>query len=323
MATGLNFGKFNSVLEFMNVFNTEKKCIRYLEKELWADGVVSPYDTTSKVYRRGDGNYRCKNTGKNFNVRVGTIFEGTKLPLRKWFMAIYYLTCHSKGMSALQLSKELDVTYKTAWFLCHRIRAAYSQSIPKKLYGEVELDETFVGGKNKNRHKNKKVPKSQGRCHKDKTPVLGMIERGGNIICKVVETTSAKHLTPHILRAIHLKKSTLMIDEWCGYDRVKRWYSFKQVDHGKGIYGIGDAYTNTIEGFWSNYCKRPIHSTYNSVSRKHLQRYFDEFCFRYNYRKVSLEQRFMSVIRYAHKRLTFKELVNGIQKKTQQQANAA
>lgn len=148
-----------------------------------------------------------------------------------------------------------------------------------------------------------------------------MVERGGNVICKVVGTTSAKDLTPHIFRAIHLKKSTLMIDEWC--DRVKRWYSIKQIDHGKGIYGIGDAYTNTIEGFWSNYCKRPIHLTYNLVSRKHLQRYFDEFCFRYNHRKVSLEQRFVSVIKYTHNRLTYRELVNGRQKKTQQQAKAA
>lgn len=323
MANRINLSKFNSVFEFMNAFNTEKKCIRYLEKELWADGIVSPFDPTSKVYRRGDGMYRCKNTGKNFNVRIGTMFEGTKLPLRKWFMAIYFLTCHSKGMSALQLSKEIDVTYKTAWFLCHRIRTAYSESIPKKLYGEVELDETFVGGKNKYRHWDKKVPKSQGRCHKDKTPVLGMVERGGNIICKVVETTSAKHLTPHILRAVHLKKSTLMVDEWCGYNKVKRWYSFKQIDHGKGIYGIGDAYTNTIEGFWSNYCKRPIHSTYSSVSRKHLQRYFDEFCFRYNHRNVSLEERFTSVIKCTHKRLTYKELVNGGQKKKHQKATAA
>lgn len=137
---------------------TEKKCLAYIEKILWPNGVVSPYDPTSKVYKRKDGTYRCKNTGKNFNVKVGTIFENTKLPLTTWFEAIYLITVHKKGMSSLQLSTLLHVTLKTAWYLSHRIRECYQYN-DGKLEGEVELDETFVGGKNKNRHKNKKAKK--------------------------------------------------------------------------------------------------------------------------------------------------------------------
>lgn len=186
----INFGNFNSAFTLMQVFNTEKKCIRYLESKLWKNSEpVSPYDTTSKVYRRGDGMYRCKNTGKNFNVRVGTIFEGTKLPLRKWFLSIYLICNHKKAISATQLSSDINVTLKTAWFLLQKIRKTFQVVQYEKLDGEVELDETFVGGKNKNRHANKKVGKCQGRCFKDKIPVMGMLQRGGKVVCKVVHDT--------------------------------------------------------------------------------------------------------------------------------------
>lgn len=214
---------FKSLYDLQKAFPTEKSCIRYLERKLWPKGVVSPYDPTSKVYKRGDGLYRCKNTGKNFNVRIGTFMEGTKLPLRKWFQAIYQLTNNKKGVSATQLAKDIDVTLKTAWFLTHRIRTAYQSNTSEKLSGEVELDETFVGGKNKNRHWNKKVKHSQGRSFKDKTPVMGMLERGGRVICKVVKDTSYKSLTAPILRNVNLS-TMLYMDEWIGYKTVQRVY---------------------------------------------------------------------------------------------------
>ncbi len=146
----LNFGAFNSMYDLFEAFPTEAPCIAFLESKCWANGVVSPFDPTSKVYHRGDGNYRCKNTGKNFNVRVGTIFEGTKLPLRKWFMAIYLICNHKKAISATQLAKDISVTLKTSWFLLHKIRRTFHHIHLEKLNGEVELNETFVGGKNKN-----------------------------------------------------------------------------------------------------------------------------------------------------------------------------
>ena len=207
----INFGNFTSLYNFFEAFPNEEACIAYLESKRWADGVVSPYDPTSKVYKRGDGNYRCKNTGKNFNVRVGTIFEGTKLLLRKWFMAIYLICNHKKSISTTQLAKDISVTLKTSWFLLHNIRRTFHSIHLEELNGEVELDETFVGGKNKNRHANKKVKNSQGRSFKDKVPVLGMLKRGGKVICKVVKDTSVKSPTAPILTAVN-RTVTLFTD---------------------------------------------------------------------------------------------------------------
>ncbi len=188
----LNFGTFNLRYDLFEAFPTEASCIAYLESKRWKNGVVSLYDPTSKIYNRGDGNYLCKNTGKNFNVRGSTIFEGTNLPLRKWFMAIYLICNHKKAISATQLAKNISVTVKTAWFLLYKVRRTFNNVHLKKLDGEIKFDETFGGGKNKNRHANKKVKNSQGRSFKDKVPVLGMLNRGGNVICKVVKDTSAK-----------------------------------------------------------------------------------------------------------------------------------
>lgn len=300
---------FDSVFVLMNAFNTEKKCINYLESKLWVNGKpVSPYDPTSKVYRRGDGMYRCKNTGKNFNVRIGTLFEGTKVPLPKWFYAIYLVTCHSKGISSVQLSKDIHVTQKTAWFMTQRIREAFKQDYKEKFDGEVELDETFVGGKNKNRHWNKKAQKCQGRAFVDKFPVFGMLQRNGKVFCAVVKNTTSKQLTPHILRKIK-HSATIYSDEWQGYNVVSKIYKHHIVDHGHGIYVSGGAYTNTIEAFWGNYCKRAINGIYNFISRKHAQRYFNEFCFRYNTRKVTISERFEEAILHCKSRLTYNELI--------------
>lgn len=303
----LNFDEFNSMFDFYSTFPTEESCIAYLEYKRWPNGVVSPYDATSKVYRRGDGKYRCKNTGKNFNVRIGTIFEGTKLPLRKWFIAIYLLCNHKKAISSLQLSKDITVTQKTAWFLLQKIRRTFHFVQRVKLDGEVELDETFVGGKNKNRHWNKKFKKCQGRSFKDKVPVMGMLQRGGNVVCRVIRDTTVKSLTAPILRTIK-RTATLFTDEWDGYRVVRKIYKSKIVDHGKGKYVVGDAYTNTIEGFWGNYCKRVINCIYNHISRKYMQRYFDEFSFRYNLRKVSNGERFNTVIAHANIRITQEQI---------------
>lgn len=142
-------GDFKSLFDLLQAFPTEESCIEYLEKKLWNGTSVSPYDPTSKVYRRGDSMYRCKNTGKNFNIRIGTMFEGSKAPLRKWFIAIYLITTNNKGISSVQLAETIGVTQKTAWFMSHRIRENFKIVMDEKLDGEVELDETFVGGKNK------------------------------------------------------------------------------------------------------------------------------------------------------------------------------
>lgn len=304
----MNIGEFTSLFDFLEAFPTEASCIKYLEQKRWAGGVpVSPYDPSSRVYNRGDGMYRCKNTGKNFNVRIGTMFEGSKVPLRKWFLAIYLIASRNKGESSVQLSKDIGVTYKTAWFMNQRIRECLSMRLEDKLDGEVELDETFVGGKNKNRHRNKKVKHSQGRSFKDKVPVMGMLERGGRVMCHVVRDTSYKSLTVPILKAVK-RTATLFSDEWCGYKTVNKLYQHYIVDHGHGQYVDEDAYTNTIEGFWS-ILKRGLTGIYNHTSRKHLQRYVNEFCFRYNTKTVTDSARFSLLLDNCDNRITYQSLV--------------
>lgn len=191
--------------------------------------------------------------------------------------------------------------------MLHRIRECFFCENDYKLDGEVELDETFVGGKNKNRHKNKKVRHSQGRSFKDKTPVLGMLQRGGKVVCRVVKSTSKKHLTAPILRTVK-RTAKLFTDEWCGYDTVGKIYERKIVDHGKGQYVCGDAYTNTIEGFWSG-LKRGIIGIYHKVSRKHLCRYVNEFVFRYNTKKISGVERFNLLLCNINYRTTYQDLI--------------
>lgn len=298
--------EFRSIFDLLEALPTETSCIRYLEQLRWPSGPVSPYDPASVVYNRGDGLYRCKTTGKNFNVRIGTIFEGSKIPLRKWFIAIYLIASSKKGISSTLLAEYINVTQKTAWFMNHRIRVCVGLVMPKKLCGEVEVDETFVGGKNRNRHANKKVRNSRGRSFKDKTPVLGMLQRGGMVVCQVVRNTSYKALTPPIIKTIKLR-TTLYSDEWSGYNVISKFYRHYIVDHGRGQYVDGNAYTNTIEGFWG-ILKRGLIAIYNGVSRKHLQRYVNEFCFRYNTRNDTPQTRFELLLCNIGCRITYKEL---------------
>jgi transposase-like protein len=283
--------------------------MKYLEKVRWAKGVVSPYDPKAKVYHYGDGRYMCSTTGKYFNIKTNTIFHGTKIPLQKWFMGIYLVTNHKKGISSCQLARDISITQKSAWFMLQKIRENFCCENEWKLNGEVEADETFVGGKNKNRHSDKKVKNSQGRSFKDKTPVLGMLERGGKVIAKVIKDTSVKRITPHILNTVK-RTSTLFTDEWCGYNLVSKLYKHYFVDHSKKQYVNENAHTNTIEGFWT-WVKRSVMGIYHYVSRKHLQKYVNEFAFHYNTRHLDEVTRFSLLLANTNSRITYKELTCG------------
>ncbi len=165
---------FNSIIDLLKAFPDEQSCIDHLEGLRWGV-VVSPFDSTSKVYKCKGNKYRCKNTGKYFNVKTNTLFDNTKVGLQKWFLAIWIVTSHKKGISSLQLSRDIDITQKSAWFMLQRIRQCFCCENDNELHNEVETDETFAGGKNKNCHKDKKIKNSHGRSFKDKTPVLGMV----------------------------------------------------------------------------------------------------------------------------------------------------
>lgn len=301
-------GNFTDFSDFHKAFPTEKSCIKFLEKKRWPNGIVSPFDKDAKVYKRGDGKYRCGTTGKNFNVMVGTIFHGSKIPLWKWFFAIYLLTSRKKGVSAMQLSRDVSITPKSAWLMLQKIRGTFVYT-GDKLNGTVELDETFVGGLNSRRHWKQKVLTSRGRSHDDKIAVMGMLQRGGKVVCRVTGDTTSKSLTKPIKEMVD-KDALLYMDEWQGYNVVKKTYAHDVVDHGHHKYVRGEVYTNTIEGFWGNYCKRSLFGCYNSVQGSHMHRYFDEFAFRYNTRNVSDKERFEAFFDNIEYQTTYNEIIN-------------
>jgi len=302
---------FTNLLELVEYFDNEQKCIDYFANKKWGNSPVCPHCGCKKVYSFKDGKrYKCASCRKQFTVRIGTIFEDSKVSLKKWFMAMYLLASHKKGISSHQLARDIGVTQRTAWFMLHRIRYAFEQcNIDVELEGDVELDETYVGGKNKNRHFDKKVKHSQGRSIKDKVPVFGMIERGGIVIATVVPDVKMDTLHKIIKEKIK-DTARLMTDEYLGYNGLDKIFTHLKVNHGANQYVIGEAYTNTIEGFWSH-LKRMVMGVYHSISRKHLQRYVDEECFRFNTRKMKDAERMNNLLSLCCVRLTYNKLVYG------------
>lgn len=300
---------FKSILELIQAFPNEQVCIEHLEELRWNGYVVSPFDSTSKVYKCKNNKYRCKNTGKYFNVKTNTLFDNTKIELQKWFLAIWLVTSHKKGISSLQLSKDIDVTQKTAWFMLQRIRKCFDIENDNDLDNTVEVDETYIGGKNKNRHSKNKIDGSQGRSAKDKTPVVGMVERNGKLNAHKVIDVQSQTLTAEIIRNVK-ETASLYTDEWLGYKGISRIYDHSIVKHNQGQYVHGRIHTNTIEGFWS-LLKRGIVGIYHFASKKHLQNYVDEFVFRYNTRDYNEADRFNMLLSNIGVRTTYKELIYG------------
>lgn len=297
---------FKSIRDLLKTFPNEQSCIDHLELLRWNGNVISPFDSRSKVYKCKNNRYRCKRTGKYFNVKTATLFDNTKIELQTWFVAIYLITGHSKGISSVQLSKDLNVTQKTAWFMLQRIRNCFGIDTDQ-LDNEVEIDETYVGGKNKNRHASKKVDKAQGGKSEDKTPVVGMVERRGKLKAQAVDNMHKDVVNPIIVKAVKTS-AKVYTDEWMGYKSLQRIYDHSFVKHSASEYVRGQIYTNTIEGFWS-LLKRGIIGIYHFASKKHLQKYVDEFVFRYNFRDGNVRLRFNEMLSNTENRLKYKELI--------------
>lgn len=300
----------------LDVLPDDATCRNYLEQMLWNGipvcyhcGVVDKDAYRLKTKGEFKGLYKCKSCRERFTVTLGTMFEGSHISLRKWFIAIYIFSSHKKGISSHQLANDLGITQKSAWFMLSRIRFAFSNKSSIKLKGIIQADETFVGGKNKNRHADKKVPESQGRSAKDKTPVLGLVEMGGGKIrTTVIQDTKAKTIKPVIEKLVK-DGSIIVTDEWLGYNNLSDNYSHVVINHSQEEYKRGAFHTNTIEGFWS-LLKRGIYGIYHQVSKKHLHRYCTEFEYRYNSRKTTSNDRFdASLLNTVNRKLTYKELI--------------
>ena len=278
----INFSKFNSIISLTSYFTSDAKCMQAIIESRWGVGerqdVVCPYCGKHHCKMSKNGRFHCTECNCNFSCLVKTMFENTKLPLIKWFVAMYLISSHKKGVSSHQLARDLDITQATAWHMLHKIRKFYAQSDAEAFEGTVECDEVYIGGKEKWKHKSMKTPHTQGRSTKTKTPVFGMMERStivdettGEIenITYVhafaVENTNRATLQP-IIQQFIADGSRVITDELQAYNGLETLgYTHEVVKHGEEQYANGDVFTNSIEGFWSHF-RRMIVGCYHDIS---------------------------------------------------------
>jgi transposase-like protein len=299
--------------ELAKHFSNEDKARELLEQMRWgASGAVcprcggaDPYKLTAKPGSTSGvrkGVWKCKGCRKQFTVTVGTVFEDSHVPISKWLLSIHLICASKKGMSAHQLHRMIGVTYKTAWFIFHRLRYAMSQEpLASKLRGVVEVDETYVGGVRKNG--TGRPPAHDGK----KTAVMALVERGGSVRAFPMERLDSRGVQDEI-RARVDRSAHMMSDEWKQYDGLDMGFArHGRIKHSDGVYVRGDVHTNTVEGFFS-LLKRGIIGTFHHVGKGHLSKYCDEFAFRYSLRSITDGERAgVLVLNAEGKRLTYKQ----------------
>jgi transposase-like protein len=298
-----------STFALFNLVPTAEAARLHLEARLWPNGTTCPSCAgQDRITTRKGGVYRCSKCKLDFTIRTGTIFERSHVPLHKWIYAMYLVVTARKGISSMQLAKEIGITQKSAWFLLQRLRESCGGKM-EKLRGVVEVDECFVGGKEKNKHAHKKL--HAGRGPVGKTAVVGLRERGGRTIAKVVKNTDRETLQNAIYDNVELG-STINTDEHVAYAGLHGpFFTHATVNHLGGEYSRGSVTTNGIESVWA-LLKRGIYGTYHQVSAKHLDRYVDEVAFRLNDGNVQRHtlDRLDSFIQAVDgKRLTYKRLI--------------
>ena len=306
----INFAQFNSLIALADYFNTEDKCKQAIAQERWGETVVCPYCGGKHCYMTAEGRYICKDCHKHFSVTVGTIFENTKISLRKWFMAMYLISSHKKGVSSCQLARDIKVTQKTAWFILHKVRGLYGQNDSTSLNGEVEMDEMYLGGRESNKHESKHTEGTQGRSTKTKTPIFGMLERDGKVVAMKVENTQGKTLMPIIGQFVESGSTTYTDEANIYHSLTKNGYEHLFVNHSQREYvRAKDIHTNGIEGFWAHF-KRVVFSTYHCVSKDYVQRYIDEQVYRWNTREEKASYRFHDMFSKAVKSFTYSDVLS-------------
>src|SRR5680860_665830 len=308
--------EFKSLPQLLDYFKEESTCIEYYENLRWGDEPACPHCGCVTVGRTQRG-WRCstKGCGKKFTVRTGTIFEHSNIKFRIWFAAIWLATEHKKGISSVQLGIDLGITQKSAWHVLHRIREMLREKAPQRL-GEnktVEIDASYIGGKEKNKHYPKKRSltdknvTNEGKPYVAKKTIIGIIERNGKVALKYVSGESTQNMVEFV--KTHVPQDAIIYsNEAPAYKQLKRTYKHDNVKHNLYIYVDGQVHTNTIESFWA-VLKRGIYGVYHQISDKHTSRYFDEYAARFNNSSLTSNERFNQFLEGSESVLPYKVLV--------------
>jgi transposase-like protein len=300
--------QFKTLADLYHAFSDNKVALDHFKSIRWRDGEFCPHCGHDKIYHpTKGGRYGCAQCGERFSILTGTIFENSKLPLKVWFGAVWLITSHPKGIASTTLARDLGITQKSAWFVLHRLRhAARTQSFnTPPMTGTVEIDETFVGGKSINKHGKRSGKYGTGHL----TPVIGAVERGGDVVAKVVPTGVGKpNAQDFIEKVVSPDAELLVTDTGVAYRSIQGYPQHRLVNHSKGEFVRGKVHTQTIESVWSM-LKRQIVGTHHWVSEKHLQQYVSEMSWRLSRRELSPLERINALFTHVEGRLTYKALI--------------